>query len=120
MIYNSITYCLHCREDYWKTTGWLVTRFGEIMSRNRFEQSRMYMHLSHSADPNDKLRKLRPFLDLVNKNFKNNYTPEGVFSIDESMVPYKGRLGFKQYLPMKPVKWGIKLWLLCCSRTGYL
>lgn len=42
-------------------------------------------------------------------------------SVDESMVKFKGRLFFKQYLPSKPSsKWGIKVWSLCDSRTGFL
>jgi len=28
------------------------------------------------------------------------------------MVKYKGRLGFKKYMPLKPVKRGIKIWVL--------
>ena len=36
------------------------------------------------------------------------------------MIKFKGRLGFHQYLPAKPTKWGIKLWALCEAITGYL
>ena len=36
------------------------------------------------------------------------------------MVPHKGRLSFKQYIKNKPVKWGIKLWVLFESKTGYV
>ena len=36
------------------------------------------------------------------------------------MVPFKGRLSFRQYMPAKPTKWGIKLWSLCESTTGYM
>ena len=36
------------------------------------------------------------------------------------MIKFKGRLGFRQYLPSKPTKWGIKLWALCEAITGYL
>ena len=36
------------------------------------------------------------------------------------MVPHKGRLSFKQYIKNKPVNWGIKLWVLCESKTGYI
>ncbi len=36
------------------------------------------------------------------------------------MVKFKGRLSFRQYLPSKPVKWGVKLWTLAESATGYL
>jgi len=33
-------------------------------------------------------------------------------SIDEAMVKYKGRVFFRQYMPKKPIKWGIKVWMI--------
>ena len=41
-------------------------------------------------------------------------------SIDEAMVKFKGRLKFLQYMPLKPVKRGIKIWCRCDSSNGYL
>ena len=40
--------------------------------------------------------------------------------IDETMVKFKGRLSIKQYIKIKPVKWGIKLFTLAESATGYV
>ena len=41
--------------------------------------------------------------------------------IDESMILYKGRaIGFGQYMPAKPIKHGIKVFVLCCAVTGFL
>ena len=31
---------------------------------------------------------------------------------DETMVKYKGGVFFRQYMPKKPIKWGIKVWML--------
>lgn len=45
---------------------------------------------------------------------------KGYVSIDETMVPHKGRLSFKQYIKNKPIRWGIKLWVLCEATTGYV
>ena len=36
------------------------------------------------------------------------------------MVKFKGRLSIKQYIKIKPVKWGIKLFTLAESATGYV
>ena len=36
------------------------------------------------------------------------------------MVPWKGRLSFRQYLPNKPDKFGIKLYQLSESKSGYI
>ncbi|KAK2173148.1 hypothetical protein NP493_896g00035 [Ridgeia piscesae] len=33
---------------------------------------------------------------------------------------FKGRLSFRQYLPSKPIKWGIKMWALYLRVRGIL
>ena len=35
------------------------------------------------------------------------------------MIPFKGIIQFKQRMPLKPVKYGIKLFEVCESKTGY-
>jgi hypothetical protein len=41
--------------------------------------------------------------------------------VDESMFKYTGRaISFIQYMPAKPIKHGIKVFVLCCAHTGYL
>ena len=37
----------------------------------------------------------------------------------EAMIKFQGRSFLKQYMPMKPVKWGIKVWLLGDSSNEY-
>ena len=41
-------------------------------------------------------------------------------SIDEAMIPYKCRLGFKQYIKNKPTKWGIKIFVLADATVCYV
>ena len=36
------------------------------------------------------------------------------------MVPWKGRLNFKQYIPSKPDRFGVKLYALCESESKYM
>ena len=36
------------------------------------------------------------------------------------MVPYKGRSSLKQYMPKKPVRRGLKVWMRADSLTGYV
>ena len=59
-------------------------------------------------------------LDAVSTAFREEYRPSKFLSVDEGKVKYKGRLGFKQYMPLKPVKRGIKVWVLADSTNGYL
>ena len=37
---------------------------------------------------------------------------------DEAMIPFKGRLSFKQYMNDKPVKHGIKVFVLADGKKG--
>ena len=46
--------------------------------------------------------------------------PRQYTSLDEGMIPTKNRLAIKQYIKDKPIKWGIKSFLLCESETGYI
>ena len=96
------------------------------MSSRRFELLLRFLHLNNSemqpqrGDPAfDKLYKVRPFLDIILDNFKRHYQPFQHLSIDESMISFKGRLCFIQYLPKKPHKWGLKAWVLADSTNGY-
>ena len=85
------------------------------MPRNRFEKIQQYLHLNNQEnmlpceDPNfDKLFKIQPLLDTLSATFREEYRLSKFVSV-HGMVKYKGRLGFKQYMPMKPVKRGIKI-----------
>ena len=96
------------------------------MSSRRFELMLKFLHLNDSrkqpgqAEPGyDKLYKVRPILDVVLEQFKVNYTLSENVSIDESMIGFKGRLAFLQYMPNKPHKWGMKAWVLADAANGY-
>ncbi|UYV70309.1 hypothetical protein LAZ67_7002484 [Cordylochernes scorpioides] len=53
------------------------------------------------------------------KKYGQMMEPYSKFS-DEKIIPLKGRCSFKQYLPNKPSKYGIKTYGLCWSRTSYV
>ncbi|GBO08336.1 hypothetical protein AVEN_243073-1 [Araneus ventricosus] len=54
---------------------------------------------------------LRPFFYLLHKTFHEARKPEESRSIDEMMVPFKGRSSLKQYIKSKPKPWGFKIWV---------
>ena len=39
-------------------------------------------------------------------------------AVDEAMIKFQGRSSLKQYMPLKPTKWGIKVWILADSYNG--
>ena len=76
-----------------------------------------------AGDPShDKLFKVQRCVDLVTAEFESLYTLHQPVTIDEAMIPFKGRLGFKQYQYMKnkPTKWGVKVFLLSDATNDYV
>ena len=82
------------------------------MSSRRFELLLKFLHLNDSRKQPARgevgYDKVRPLLDTVVNNFHESYTPSENLLIDESMIGFKGRLAFLQYMPKKPHKWGMK------------
>ncbi|XP_047106672.1 piggyBac transposable element-derived protein 2-like [Schistocerca piceifrons] len=60
-------------------------------------------------DPNyDKLLKVRPFVDKIKQGF-SIIEPEEYHSVYELIISFKGHSSLKQYVKIKPHKWGIKV-----------
>ena len=59
-------------------------------------------------------------LDRMLPLFRGYYSPRQQLSLDEGMIPTKNRLAIKQYIRDKPVRLGIKSFLLCEAKTGYI
>ena len=47
------------------------------------------------------------------------YLPHRDVAVDEAMIKFQGRSSLKQYMPLKPTKRGIKVWVLADSHNGY-
>ena len=58
-------------------------------------------------------------MECLLHNFQSAYTPGREIALDESMIGFKGRLGFLQYMPKKPTKWGLNAFVVVDSVTGY-
>ncbi|XP_013773405.1 piggyBac transposable element-derived protein 4-like [Limulus polyphemus] len=90
------------------------------MPRERFLVLLQHLHFSASKDSSDKLYKIRDLLNLYKESFQSAYFPEKNICIDESLLLWKGRLGWKIYIPLKRARFGIKDYFLCESSTGYV
>lgn len=91
----------------------------ETMSQKNFEKIRSCLHFNDNSkqpksdSPNyDKLYKLRPVFDHINKKFLSVPMSERL-AIDEQMCATKTRHHMKVYMKDKPHKWGYKLYVLC-------
>lgn len=108
---------------YWENE----VRYGPVadtMSRNRFMQILSVIHFTDNEIATDEIKKdrlwkLRPFLESFRTQCLS-IAPHQRQSIDEMMVPYKGKFGgIRQYIKGKPHPWGFKVWARCCV-TGLL
>ena len=112
---------------YWTTKyTHICPGISNIMSQIRFEQIFRYLHLCVGEQQvvagqpgHDFLYKVRKLLDLLSPWFLSEYNPHEELSIDETIIPFKGRLSIKQYMKDKPTKWGIKVFVLADARNGY-
>jgi hypothetical protein len=90
------------------------------MERDHFIKILGLIHFSDNLESNseDRLSKVRNALNLLVNSFRSTLRPGKEVVIDESMVPWRGRLFFRQYIPGKSHKYGIKLYK-CCLTGGY-
>lgn len=104
-------------QHYWSTSNLYNVNFWRShMSRNRFQLLLRYFHLVDNSKPSaDRLYKVRPILNHFNDIMRQNYVPDKNICIDESMMLWRGRLFFRQYIKNKKHKYGIKLYELCES-----
>ncbi|GFY56543.1 piggyBac transposable element-derived protein 4 [Trichonephila inaurata madagascariensis] len=68
--------------------------------------------------PNPKLYKVWPVLEHLNELFQRAVTLGLDIVIDETLMLYKGCLGWRQYMPKKRSHFGVKSYLLCESSSG--
>ena len=114
--------------DYWSTNEYLrYAPIAERISRDRFEEITRYLHFvdneslpARGEEGFSRLQKVEPVISALKVNFRAAYSPHCQVSVDEAMIPFKGRSTMKQYLPLKPVKRGFKVWALADSLNGYL
>ena len=112
-------------KDFWSTypilsQPWLPS-IKLIMSRDRFLQILYYLHVNDNQNTirKEKLFILRPLLDHIVRHCNKHYHPKHEVSNEEQMTGTKCRVGFHQYLPMKPTKRGIKVWVMADAVAWY-
>lgn len=96
--------------------------FLENMTRDRFFQIRNNLHIidNNSIPQNntDRLIKVRPLYDMVRKRCLE-LNLEQILSVDEQIVPFRGKLEIKQYIKGKPEPWGVKIFMIC-GKSGLI
>ena len=115
-------------DSYWSTDDRLgVPGIAKIMPKHRYKKINQYLHLVNNENnaprghpQYDPFFKVSPVVSLMSRTFHQSYKPHREITVDEAMVPYKGRHHCKQYVPSKPNKWGFKVWTIADSTNGYV
>ena len=92
-----------------------VNRFENIRRNLRFDNKRTRVKRLKQ----DKLAAFSCIWGLFIKNCKTQFSFGAYATIDEQLVPFRGRCPYLQYMPSKPAKYGIKIFWLCDAFLTY-
>ncbi|XP_069177119.1 piggyBac transposable element-derived protein 4-like [Procambarus clarkii] len=102
-------------DHYWSKDHTVPTpMFRKYMSRDRFAIILRCLHFANDEDRNDDdgLWEVRYVLNELIGKYRDFYVPAQKLVIDESLVLFKERLTFKQYIPPKRHRFGLKFFVL--------
>lgn len=111
-------------EDLWRSDGHGIEYFRLTMSLRRF---RLLLRALRFDDKNtrlvrqqsDRLAPIRDIFDSFVERSKSCYNINYHVTVDEMLESFRGRCMFRQYIPNKPAKYGIKIFALVDSQTDY-
>ncbi|XP_036344060.1 piggyBac transposable element-derived protein 4-like [Rhagoletis pomonella] len=109
-------------KDYWsKNPSMGNSVIKNCISRDRFLLLSSKLYFNDCDKPTNASRDyyISDVVQCLKQTFAAARSESSFQSIDECMVKFKGRSSMKQYMPMKPIKRGIKIWMRCDSKTGY-
>jgi len=95
--------------------------YSNVMVHDCFFQILWFLRFENSNDPRNcddpdynGLQKIRQIFDTLN-NFCEMYNPTEHLSVDKVIMLCKGKLIFRQYIPKKHNRYGIRIYKLCVS-----
>ena len=100
--------------------------FSATMSYNPYQFIRKFITFDDKSTHNDRWRMdkfacLQELFKLMNERNVKCRFPSPLLAFDETLYlyPYRGTIGFKQYNPKKPAKYGLLYRSLCDSSVSY-
>ncbi|XP_065364356.1 uncharacterized protein LOC135957517 isoform X1 [Calliphora vicina] len=99
--------------------------FRAIMSKKTFQYMNRVIRFddvmsSRQRSSTDKFAPIREIFDKWSELLSDYFNPSECVTIDKQLLGFRGRSKFKQSLPCKTERHGIKFWLLVCSETCYV
>ncbi|XP_050686707.1 chimeric ERCC6-PGBD3 protein-like [Eriocheir sinensis] len=117
---------------YWSTDPLTATPgFNRVMGRNRFQAILGNLHfidslLSHTCNQDkpkadkDPMERIRPVSDYLREKIQQGFNPHQKLVIDESLCLWRGNIGIRQYIPSKRHRYGLKTFVMCDCKSGYV
>ena len=91
------------------------TRFKTLLRFCRFDNRQTRSQRVNE----DKLAPIRHLWKMLLARLQLCYTPGGPLIFDEQLISTRVRCSFRQYIPGKPGKYGLKIFWCCDSDTAY-
>ena len=67
----------------------------------------------------DRFAPARDMWNEVMVNCRDNYTAGPVVTSDEQLLTFRGKCRFRMFIPSKPAKYGLKIFMVCDSESSY-
>lgn len=106
--------------DCKKGTGMEAVYLAMSSQRYRFLMKNLRFHDTVTDRlSEDKMTPIRVLFQTVVNNFQKHFTPSHELNLGDLITPFKGRCAFRQHMPKKPVKFGIKMFALVDCQYPY-
>nr|XP_047122928.1 piggyBac transposable element-derived protein 4-like [Hydra vulgaris] len=111
-------------EDLWGKEGDGIEKFSLVMSLKRFNTLICCLRFDdrrtrNQRKENDRLAPVRIIFEKFVDNCQKSFSPGENLTIDEMLPGFRGRCQFRQYIPSKPNKYGVKLYSLVDASMFY-
>ncbi|GBP76074.1 PiggyBac transposable element-derived protein 4 [Eumeta japonica] len=101
------------------------TRYISVMSRERFDFLLNCLRFDDKSTRDerkaqDKFAPIREWWEVFIQICRDSYKAGSYLTIDDQLLGFRGRCPFRMYIPSKPNKYGLKILMLCDSKTNYM
>ena len=109
----------------WATNATGIELFSLIMSKERFRFLIRCLRFDDLSTRNarketDKMAAFRDVFETFRTACVDNYEPGEFVTCDEMLEKFRGQCPFRQYLPRKPGRYGLKVFACCDARNAYI
>ena len=117
--YNCCVCCIlwagACESRFQQKSFFAVALVNPLLSYIRFDDKAT----RNARRRDDVFAPFREFWDKFTQNLKQYYIPGPFITVDEQLVPFRGRCSFLQYLPSKPDRYDLKIFWAAEAETNY-